>query len=297
MSFSSHLPHIDGEAARSLVVGSIISYGRSQTFLSGSNLASTPVDDNVFGTTDEEDYIDPYEAEDDESDWEGDRARLIRAAADHDEEFVVGTTGWDEDQVDAPTPTALGPPTTSLGGPSRPRAFTRPIPGSSRASRTRFTSTPTVPSSSVRASRGRGVRPIGNVPHISPPTIDARPSSAPVVPRFMPSSPPITQIDERTPLISISGASSTYSGESGSTPTSEATVTGLTIPSHAAERRLSISQPDALRKPSMRRRSSARPRPVLPPGKSTYGQTVRCRSPNRYLISTYVILTSPTVAF
>lgn len=256
----------DSETARSLVVSSLISYAHSQTFLSGSNLATTPTG-NVFFDRDEYDTGDEAGAEDDE-DEEDDRDRLLRAAAHDDEEFLVGSHSWDEDPPSPTTATTLGPPTL-LPSPPRPIAI-----GGSRPqrTRTRITSTPSIPTTSTRANRGRATSTRSPPARFSPPLathVEGRPSSAPVIPRFMPSSPPM-RLDERTPLLTVSSASSTYGSPTTSTPASEVTVTGLRVPSPSPK----VSP----RRSSQRRRSSVR-KIHVPPGKSTYGQTVCVLAP------------------
>lgn len=314
-SFTSSLNqrlHLDIDRA-SGVVGSIVSFGRSQTFLSGSNLASTPGTENVFFGRDDEEYAGEDEADgvpdemeeieeeeqqpstDRDPEWEADRDRLIHAHAHQDEEFVVGSTNWDDDELDTPT-TTLGPTTMPFA--SRPRTHSRPLASSYRQSRTRHISTPTIPSSSVRAGRGgregrvspptsaasgssrnelrRGGGSSGGSSRMSPPmaaVIEGRPSSAPVaIPRFMPSSPPqVRQIDERTPLIRISGASSPMSYSTPVTPSTEATLAPSTT--HLQPKVVVPHHPVAAHGRPERRRSSVR-RPHLPPGRSTYGQTL-----------------------
>ncbi|KAG8903037.1 hypothetical protein FRB99_003807 [Tulasnella sp. 403] len=284
-SFSRAL-HVDSEARRSGVVGSIVSYSRSQTFLSGSNLASTPAeggflgrDEEEYGSGDEggEDEDDAERDNDDEvnSDW--DREQRAREEAHPDDGFVGTTSHWD-DEPESPATTTLGPSTFTGPSPfaTRPRTQSRPISGSFQpryqSTRVRNTSTPTVPPSSIRTGRrGRGSS-------ISPPlgaSVDARPSSAPIIPRFGPSSP--TRLDERTPLISISGASSTYTTPPVSTPSSEATLTNLVplaVPKTLPERSGRKLSPADSRRHSVRRRRSNIRKPALPPGRSTYGQTL-----------------------
>ncbi|KAG8925667.1 hypothetical protein FRC01_009853 [Tulasnella sp. 417] len=324
-SFTSSLNqrlHLDIDRA-SGVFGSLV---RSQTFLSGSNLASTPGTENVFFGRDDEEYAgedeggvpeeDEMEEIEDEhpsiahrdAEWDAEeRDRLLHAHAHQDEEFVVGSTNWDEDDADTPTST-LGPTTMPFA--SRPRTHSRPMAGSYRQqqqSRTRHISTPTIPSSSVRSGRGRtssgasrsearrsgsGATPpatgsSGATPsRMSPPmaaVIEGRPSSAPVAaPRFMPSSP--TQVrqvdDERTPLIRISGASSPTRYDSVPvTPTTEATLAPSPTSRYLQPRpKVVIPQqpppPPPPHRNRERRRSSAVKRSRLPPGRSTYGQTL-----------------------
>lgn len=337
-SFTSSLNqrlHLDIDRA-SGVVGSLVSFGRSQTFLSGSNLASTPGTANPFFDRDDEEYAGEDEAgpddgvpEEDEMEeiedehpslthttdrdgplqWDAERDRLIRAHAHEDEEFVVGSTNWDEDDADTPT-TTLGPTTMPFA--SRPRTHSRPMAGSYRqqapSSRTRHISTPTIPSSSVRAGRGRtspstgsasrselrrgGTTPVsggssggGTPSRMSPPmaaVIEGRPSSAPVLPRFMPGSsappPQVRQVDdERTPLIRISGASSPtrYDGSAPVTPSTLAPSPAhhLQQPKVVIPHQAVVQQHQPPHRQPRRRRSSVKPT-RLPPGRSTYGQTL-----------------------
>lgn len=324
-SFTSSLNqrlHLDIDRA-SGVVGSLVSFGRSQTFLSGSNLASTPGTGNPFFGRDDEEYAgedeggvpeeDEMEEIDDEEhhppiaerdpEWDADRDRLIRAHAHEDEEFVVGSTNWDEDDADTPTST-LGPTTMPFA--SRPRTHSRP--GSYRQpSRMRHISTPTIPSSSVRASRGRtspsstsasrgearrggaatgggGSSGGGTPSRMSPPmaaVVEGRPSSAPVAPRFvMPPQVRQVDMDERTPLIRISGTSSPtrYDGSAPVTPSTLApSPTHLQPQPHPKVVIPHHQPPQQPRQPDRKRRSSVK-RPHLPPGRSTYGQTVRALS-------------------
>ncbi|KAG8983423.1 hypothetical protein FRB90_006047, partial [Tulasnella sp. 427] len=315
----NHRLHLDIDRS-SGVVGSLVSFGRSQTFLSGSNLASTPgtveyagEDENDGDEAEENEDEDEDEADDrDEearisgsgvgvadrsperdADHDRDRDRLIRAHAHEDEEFVVGDPNhWDEDELDTPTAT-LGPTTMPFA--SRPRTHSRPQQASRQQAhqqRTRHISTPTIPSSSVRRGGGRssprtprggaggGGSSAGSSTRMSPPMaalVEGRPSSAPVAaPHFMPSSsaPQVRQIDERTPLIRISGASSPVSAYD-SVPVTPTTL--VPSPTTAtAPPKLIVPQPPQQqreRRPE-RRRSSVVKRPHLPPGRSTYGQTL-----------------------
>ena len=280
MDTLGHLLAVDTDGPKSGVVSSLISYSRSQTFLSGSNLASSgvPDSDELDSLESQHPHSAPIDMLEVANGW--DRERLIHAVAHGDEEFVVGSLRWEDDGP--PTPTTLGPshlshtpPTPSI--PRRERTRSRPL-AATRHKRARITSTPTVPSSDIRIGAGRGRSSNPSPP--MPMHVEGHASSAPTKPHFLPSSPP----DERTPLLaSSSRSSSIYEGPSSTvspaSPCSEATLTELDLPS-TNPKMLS----EAIQKIGAERRARSVSRaPPPPPGNSTYGQTVRGTSKsNKY---------------
>ena len=253
---------------RNSVVDTLLSYGRAQTFMSGSNLASTP-SENVFEDDDGWE-TDEGEGEVDESDGEWGTDRLVRAAAQEDDELIVGQHDWNDRDYEEPlTPTVLGPSTLPSSSPffptTRPRTQSRPRNYHARTpsqgqSRSRLTSNPTQPSSIA------GIAP--SSPGAFAPSLEPHPSSAPTKFGERASvSPPSKLVDnERAPLIPKLAPKLTLSQDG-----NEHLRQNLDSSTPTARKFSRVSA----RRPSMKRRRSNAP-PFVHRGSSTFGQTVSC---------------------
>ncbi|KAG8936618.1 hypothetical protein FRC02_000611 [Tulasnella sp. 418] len=243
---------------RSGVVGSFLSYRRAQTFLSGSNIASTP-SESVFDSdeySDEaEDEGDFAEEDQDGSDWGPDG----NAHEEHEGMFEIPGT-WDS--PDPAAPTTLGPATLPSSSPlSYPRSLTRPRNFRTRPqNEARFNPGSLGPTSPRLGSQ---VDPAG--PPMSQHNL--QPSSVATQTRLAFAD---YKIDERTPLVQSNGSQQRYAPSRSRSPKQDRKL-GANTP-HRDVRKL--SQTSTLgRRPSMKRRRSSVPH-VIHGGKSTWGQTL-----------------------